>query len=302
MTAKFLIIIALITFGYFLKRIHFIKPDDTRFLSRLVLNVTLPCLVIVTLNKAELNPSLTILPILMVLYGIISKIAIIYFFIRYDNEMRGSVGMMMGSMNIGLFAYPLVQQIWPENGMIYFGMADIGGAFIMFGVTYFVASYFKDSGNQFNFKYLGLNLLKSVPLMTYLTMFVLNLANIHLPKGPITFFETISLANLPLSMILIGSMLDFRIERKFLPVTLKYLSFHYGFGLVAGLLVQFFLPVSDDMIKTTLQVIWLLPVAVAVIPYTLKFNYRTAPVIAMNLNITIIISIFIIYFYQMIFV
>ena len=46
--------------------------------------------------------------------------------------MRGSVGMMTGSMNIGLFAYPLVNAIWPEKGMVYFGMADIGGAVIMF--------------------------------------------------------------------------------------------------------------------------------------------------------------------------
>ena len=52
--------------------------------------------------------------------------------------MRGSVGMMTGSMNIGLFAYPLVNAIWPEKGMVYFGMADIGGAMIMFGLTYFV--------------------------------------------------------------------------------------------------------------------------------------------------------------------
>ncbi len=44
----------------------------------------------------------------------------------------GSVGMMTGAMNIGLFAYPLIEVIWPKTGLIYFGMADIGGAFVMF--------------------------------------------------------------------------------------------------------------------------------------------------------------------------
>ena len=57
-----------------------------------------------------------------------------------------------GSMNIGLFAYPLVEAIWPSKGMIYFGMVDIGGAIIMFGITYFVGSYFSE-GDQFNFKF-----------------------------------------------------------------------------------------------------------------------------------------------------
>ena len=39
--------------------------------------------------------------------------------------------------------------------MIYFGMADIGGAIIMFGVTYFVGSYYSEGSDQFNFKFLG---------------------------------------------------------------------------------------------------------------------------------------------------
>lgn len=41
--------------------------------------------------------------------------------------------------------------------MIYFGMVDIGGAIIMFGVTYFVGSYFSQGGDQFDFKFLGKN-------------------------------------------------------------------------------------------------------------------------------------------------
>lgn len=48
--------------------------------------------------------------------------------------------------------------------MIYFGMADIGGAIIMFGVTYFVGSYFSQGGDQFDFKFLGKKLITSVPL------------------------------------------------------------------------------------------------------------------------------------------
>ena len=55
-------------------------------------------------------------------------------------------------------------------------------------------------------------------------------------------------------------MLNFKIERHFLPIAVKYLLAHYGLGLLAGLLVHFFLPVSDNMIKTTLLIAWLLPV------------------------------------------
>ena len=302
MTEQFIIIILLIALGYLLKRINFIKSADSQVLSTLVLNVTLPSLVIVNLNSANLDLSFSILPIMMIIYGVLAKVIMIALFRKYDNHVKGSVGMMAASLNIGLFAYPLVETIWPKNGMIYFGMADIGGAIIMFGVTYFVGSYYSEGSDQFNFKFLGKKLISSVPLVTYIVMFILNMANIHLPKASIDFFTIISKANMPLSMILLGIMLSFRIEKQFLPIAVKYLVIHYGLGLLAGLLVHFFLPTSDDMIKTTLLIAWLLPVGVAIIPYSIQFKYKTLPLVGMVTNISIVISIIIIFIYLAIFV
>ena len=302
MTEQFIIIILLIALGYLLKRINFIKSADSQVLSTLVLNVTLPSLVIVNLNSANLDLSFSILPIMMLIYGILAKVIMVALFRKYDNHVKGSVGMMAASLNIGLFAYPLVETIWPKNGMIYFGMADIGGAIIMFGVTYFVGSYYSEGSDQFNFKFLGKKLISSVPLVTYIVMFILNMANIHLPKASIDFFTIISKANMPLSMILLGIMLSFRIEKQFLLIAVKYLIVHYGLGCIAGLLVHFFLPTSDDMIKTTLLITWLLPVGVAIIPYSIQFKYKTLPLVGMVTNISIVISIIIIYIYQAIFV
>lgn len=302
MTEQFVMIILLIALGYFLKRINYLKATDSQVLSTLVLNVTLPSLVIVNLNSADLNMSFSILPIMMIVYGIVAKIIVIWFFRKYSNQMRGSVGMMTGSMNIGLFAYPLVNAIWPEKGMVYFGMADIGGAMIMFGLTYFVGSYFSEGEDQFNFKFLGKKLIQSVPLVTYIVMFALNMSNIHIWKPAIDFFSILSKANMPLSMILLGVMLSFSIDREYLPVTIKYLCLHYGLAIVAGTLVHFFLPVSDPMIKTTLLITWLLPVGVAIIPYSIQFKYKTLPFVGMVTNLTIIISIVILYVYQALFV
>lgn len=302
MTAKFLTILLLIGIGYLLKRIGYISGKDSRVISTLVLNLTLPAVVIVNLNDVELTPSLSILPIMMILYGIIAKVLIVVMFLKYNNEVRGTVAIMMGSMNIGIFAYPLVQQIWPDKGLIYFGMADIGGAIVMFGMTYFAASYFQNVSGGLDPKRMLMNLLKSVPLMTYVVMLGLNLVHIHLPSPVIDFFDVIGAANLPLSMLLLGVLMDFKLDRRFLPLTLKYLGVHYGFGFLFGTLVYFFLPVQDDMIKTTLQLIWLMPVGVAALSYAVQFRYRTLPVIAMASNITIVISIIILYVYQALFI
>lgn len=56
------------------------------------------------------------------------------------------------------------------------------------------------------------------------------------------------------------------------------------------------------MVKTTLQLTWLLPVGVAALSYAVQFKYKTLPVIAMASNVTIVISIVIFYVYQYLFV
>lgn len=56
------------------------------------------------------------------------------------------------------------------------------------------------------------------------------------------------------------------------------------------------------MIKTTLLVTWMFPVGVAIISYGIQFKYRTLTFIGMTTNLTIIISIIILYVYQAVFV
>lgn len=83
----------------------------------------------------------------MIIYGIVVKMIVVWFFRKYDNYMCGLVGMMIGVMNIGLFVYLLIEVIWFKMGFIYFGMVDIGGVFVMFGIIYFVGSYFSEGSD-----------------------------------------------------------------------------------------------------------------------------------------------------------
>ena len=114
-TQQFIIIILLIALGYGLKKLKYFKANDSQIFATLVLNITLPSLVIVNLNKAELDLSLSILPIMMIIFGVFSKDYCDLVFLNHDNQVHGTVGMMTASLNIGLFAYPLVEAIWPEK-------------------------------------------------------------------------------------------------------------------------------------------------------------------------------------------
>lgn len=84
---------------------RFINGKDSRVISTLVLNVTLPSVVIVNLNHVNLTPSLVVLPVMMILYGVVTKVLIVLMFIKYSNEVRGTVAMMMAALNIGIFGF-----------------------------------------------------------------------------------------------------------------------------------------------------------------------------------------------------
>ena len=126
-------------------------------------------------------------------------------------------------------------------------------------------------------------MIQSVPLVTYIVMFTLNMSNIHIWKPAIDFFSILSKANMPLSMILLGVMLSFSIDREYLPVTIKYL-FTLWISYCSRNTCTFLFTGIRSMIKTTLLITWLLPVGVAIIPYSIQFKYKTLPFVGMVTN------------------
>ena len=65
MNQEFLYIIAIIALGYLLKRMGILKEKDGETISRIIFNITLPALVIVSLNSVKIEPSLIMLPVIV---------------------------------------------------------------------------------------------------------------------------------------------------------------------------------------------------------------------------------------------
>lgn len=101
----------------------------------------------------------------------------------------------------------------------------------------------------------------------YIVMFILNISYIYLLYVVIDFFSIFFYVNMLLLMILLGVMLNFILERKYICVIIKYLCLYYGLVLIVGLLVYVLLLVLDDMIKMILLVIWMFLVGVVIIFY-----------------------------------
>ncbi|MCT2343917.1 AEC family transporter [Niallia taxi] len=285
--AQFVISFLIIALGYCLKKWNILKEKDGEAMARLIFNVTLPSLIIVTFHSITIDSSLMMLVVLGFVYGIIVAILGLFIFRKEARRDKGMLGMLIPGFNIGLFAYPLVQGIWGEVGIKYFGMFDIGNAIITFGVSYLIGSYYAKEDVVLNFKHVAGKMGRSIPLMTYVIIFIINLTGLPLPGTVIDITSVISKANMPLSLLLLGIYLNFSFQKSYWKGIGRVLGIRYGVGLFFGLLGFFLLPV-DDMFRYTVLIALILPMATSVLPYSVEFKYNQRFVgTAANLSILI---------------
>ncbi len=209
---QFIISVFIILLGYLFKRIKILKESDGQTIARIVFNITLPALVIVTFDQMVISLSLVSLIFIAFLFGLASALIGILAFRSEKDGIKGMAAMMVPGVNVGLFAFPLVEAIWGREGIQHFGMFDVGNAVIVFGVCFFIASYFAKGTSSFYLREAFSPLLRSIPFLTYMFVVALNLSGFHLPGLFLDTAEIISVANMPLSLLLLGLYLNFSFE------------------------------------------------------------------------------------------
>jgi malate permease and related proteins len=298
MNQEFLYIIIIIAFGYLLKRLNILQEKDGEVISKIIFKITLPALVLVTFDSVKIETSLMLLPVIVLVYGIITALLGLFVFKNEERELKGSLMMLSSGFNVGLFAFPLIYAIWGIDGLTYFSMFDVGASFVVFGISYILGSYFSEEGLRLNPLEILKKLGKSIPLMTYIIASLLNFSHIQLPDMFINVASTISGANIPLSLLLLGLFLNFKFDKHFIKPMVKFLAFRYGLGLTVGLVLYFILP-YDIMLRSTILIGLLLPVAASALTFAVEFKYSTNSTrfIATMSNITILVSIVILYIF-----
>ncbi len=285
---QFLYCILIISLGYILKRGNIIKEKDGEGLSRIIFNLTLPSIIIVTFSDITLESSLFLLIFIGFLYGVLIGFFGLFVFRKKQRNIKGMLGMMVPGLNIGLFAYPLVEAIFGKEGITYFGMLDVGNAFIVFGLSYLIGSFYSKEDVKLDFKTVVTKMSKSIPLMTYIIVVIINLIGLTLPSVIVDVADIISGANMPLSLLLLGIYLNFSFDKRYVKLMLQYLGLRYGVGLLLGVLCFFVFP-FDEMFKYTVLLGFLLPTSMSVLPYSVEFEYNQKFVGTLS-NLTIIIS------------
>lgn len=285
---QFLFSISIIALGYILKRFDIIREREGEGMTRIVLNVTLPCLIIVSFSDMVIQPSLLFLSLVAVIYGVFIALVGLFVFRGNQRQTKGMMTMVLPGFNIGLFAFPLVEGIWGTEGLKYFGMFDVGNSLVVFGVSYIIATYFAAGDVKPDYRQVGKKISKSIPLLTYVGVMMLTLFNLRLPEYVLDVSGIISQANMPLSLLVLGIYLNFQFDKSNLKLVGKYLAYRYGIGLAVGLGFFWLLPMGE-MVRYTLLVGLLLPITTTTLAYSVEFGYNTRLIGTLS-NMTMIIS------------
>jgi predicted permease len=292
MHTPFLLSLFTILLGYFLKRIGILKAEHSGPLSKIVMNVTFPALILITFSSSRITKELFLLPWLPVLSALLGLGAGLYLFRRLSSDTKGLMLMATMGLNIGLFAFPILQGLFGDLGVQVAAMVDIGNAFVIFGLSYMVGERFSPVRENHKRGVWGTIKVfsRSVPLVCYILALFINLMGLSLPSFTLSWLSILARANQFLVLLVLGLVLSFGWRTHLKSGLVPLLILRYSTALALGTLVWYFVR-AEEVVRKIIFMCLILPAGFAVVPYSLEFEYDRDSAGAI-VNITLIISFF----------
>lgn len=209
MVVVMLTLFALVVVGYIAGKLGYLGGDFDRQLSRLVINITCPALILSSAMTGELPDRQFILPLLLislVTYIILTGAAFLlprYLTKKKDDE--GAIGFALMFGNVGFMGYPVVASIFGHEAVFYAAVLNVVNTFAVFTVGMILITGRSDvEQKRFEKK-----VLYSTPMLAaYLTMAIVALEIDNIPEAisqPLTMLGNITV---PAALLIIGSSMS----------------------------------------------------------------------------------------------
>lgn len=252
-------LIAIIVLGQIIKRLGWLGREDFPKLTRLMLTVTLPAILITNFNTFHVEFTL----LYIILIGFLSNkihAGLGYFFSRKKGTSAQVFAILHnGSYNIGAFAMPYLNAFLGGTSLIYSSLFDIGNALSAGGTNYSWALGLA-KGEKFTFKTFVRRMFRSPVFVTYCFLLLLQLFNLKLPAEVINFTSIVGAANTFLAMFVIGLGLDLKLGREKIGYAAKLLLQRYAAATLMLLATWFWLP-APAHVRQVISVLYFSPLA-----------------------------------------
>lgn len=269
--------VLVIMLGYLLKRAGFFGKDDHRLMSKIMVNITLPCTIIQAFDGFERDTKMFIIVGIGFICAFMPILLMYLTTGRVEKRLRAYRMLNIGGYNIGCFSLPLVQAFFGNTGVVAACMFDTGNAIMMTGGAYAMTSTLLRTGGEER-ESIGdvlLKFVKSLPFDAYMMMILLAALGVKIPSVVFTLTRPAGQANAFVAMLMIGMMFEPAGDRALLRETARELVWRYLFAAASAALVFFCTP-FELVVRQTLCIVCFAPLSSLAPIYTDRCHSDTA--------------------------
>ncbi|NOW83896.1 MULTISPECIES: AEC family transporter [Clostridium] len=263
---SFILIIAI---GYSFKRIGVFGPKDYKIITKIIMNITLPCALITGFANFKMDTSMLFIILLGFLGNIIMSFVGFVLARNKDNKEKAFNMLNLAGYNIGCFTLPYVQSFMGAYAVGITSLFDIGNSIMCTGGTYALASGVVGEENDQSIRAFLRKMFSSVPFDTYMLMFIVTITGIKLPQVIYTVTSNLSAGNAFLSMLMIGMVFECKFRKEQLVKVASIISIRYLFAAIFAVIIYFCVPFSME-IKHVLVILVFGPVPVLAPVFTAR--------------------------------
>ncbi len=255
-----IVYVILLFAGYGFKKAGIFKVEDTDFLKKVILYLTMPAMAVNGLKDLELQPSF--LWCFLVGFGTSTILMLVGMAVTRGKSPEERVMYLFNfnTYNIGNFAIPFLTGLISTEGFAALCLFDIGVAIYLYGIDYSLAEAVKGGKGSFSLKFLLKKIFTSPITDMYLLMILLAALHLRLPDPILKLASVMGNANAFLAMLSIGILFELNLEKKNLWDMVKFFVLRYGTILLIMAGVILFIPFSQD-IRQAICVLLMAPVA-----------------------------------------
>lgn len=249
--SKAIAFVLIILIGYMCKRRGVFAPTDYQLVSKIVLNITLPCAVISSFAHFQLDLSL----LAAVALGLSGNCVMLFVALMLTRRETLAAKIFyifsLAGYNIGCFTLPFAQAFLTPFAVVALCMFDVGNSIMCTGMTYALTAscigYADGRKDRFSMKSIAEKLLHSAPFVVYISMLILSLADVQFPKSVYTFTDIVGAANPFLSMLMIGMMFEIKLDKQAMGYVKELFSVRYLISLVCAGAFIYFAPFKQEV-------------------------------------------------------
>ena len=249
--SKALAFVLIILIGYICKRRGVFAPTDYQLVSKIVLNITLPCAVISSFAHFQLDLSL----LAAVALGLSGNCVMLFVALMLTRRETLAAKIFyifsLAGYNIGCFTLPFAQAFLTPFAVVALCMFDVGNSIMCTGMTYALTAscigYADGHKDRFSMKSIAEKLLHSAPFVVYISMLLLALAGVQFPKSVYTFTDIVGAANPFLSMLMIGMMFEIKLDKQAMGYVKELFSVRYLISLACAGAFIYFAPFKQEV-------------------------------------------------------